>query len=265
MCDWERYFWLTSLGPILWLQGKYVRRVTPRLPEPPGPRDGMTGQGPLLRLLVAGDSAAAGVGASSQAEALSGQLVSRLSRHHTVEWRLIAANGLDSPGLVRMLEAAPVARFDVVVLSIGVNDVTGLRSPRQWLQWQDQLASVINRRFEPSLLVHSAVPPMHAFTALPQPLRWFFGRWAREFNRLFESLLSGQTQRTLHSPFLGAATTELAADGFHPGPRGYAMWAEGLSQFIRSTQQEHRVTFDVQADAIEVPEAQAPCKNADTA
>lgn len=241
MRDWERYFWLTFLGPILWLQGKYVRRFTPRLPEPPGPRDGIAGQGPLLRLLVAGDSAAAGVGASSQAEALSGQLVSRLSQHRKVDWRFIAVNGLDSPGLVKLLEDTPAARFDVVVLSIGVNDVTGLRSPRQWLQLQNQLVNVIVNRFGPSLLVHSAVPPMHAFTALPQPLRWFFGRWALEFNRLLEELLSGQTQRTLHSPFLGTATEGLAADGFHPGPLGYSIWAEGLSQFILSARQEARV------------------------
>lgn len=232
---------MTSLGPILWLQGKYVRRETPFLPDPPGPRDGIAGQGPLLRLLVAGDSAAAGVGASCQDEALSGQLVSRLSQHHTVDWRLIAANGLDSPGLLKLLEDAPAARFDVVVLSIGVNDVTGLRSPRQWLQLQTQLANVIVNRFGPNLLVHSAVPPMHAFTALPQPLRWFFGRWAREFNRLLEELLSGQTQRTLHSPFLGESPNGLAADGFHPGPLGYSIWAEGLSQFILSTHQEARM------------------------
>ena len=241
MRDWERYFWLTFLGPILWLQGRYVRRVTPRLPEPPGARDGIAGQGPLLRLLVAGDSAAAGVGASSQDEALSGQLASRLSQHHTVDWRFIAVNGLDSPGLVKLLEDTPAARFDVVVLSIGVNDVTGLRSPRQWLRLQNQLANVIVNRFETSLLVHSAVPPMQAFTALPQPLRWFFGRWAREFNRLLEKLLSGQTQRTLYSPFVGAATNGLAADGFHPGPLGYSVWAEGLSQLILSAHQEARV------------------------
>ena len=134
MRDFERYFWLMFLGPILWLQGRHVRRVTPRLPEPPGLRNGTTGQGPLLRLLIAGDSAAAGVGASSQDDALCGKLVSRLSQHCNVEWRLVAVNGLDSPGLLGLLEETPEHRYDVVVLSIGVNDVTSLRSPSEWLQ-----------------------------------------------------------------------------------------------------------------------------------
>ena len=232
MRDLERYLWLTLLAPILWLQGRHVRRVTPRLPEPPGPREGTTGQGPLLRILIAGDSAAAGVGVPSQEEALCAKLVSRLSQHCTVEWRVLAVNGLDSPGLLKLLEAAPVRRFDVVVLSIGVNDVTSLRSPSEWLQWQTRLAATIEQRFEPKLLIHSALPPMHGFTALPHPLRWFLGRWAMEMNRKLAASLSNQTGRTLHLPFQGAGAHGLAADGFHPGPIGYAMWAQGLSQLI---------------------------------
>ena len=233
MRDWERHVWLTILGPLLWLEGKYVRHVTPKLPEPPGPREGTTGQGPLLRLLIAGDSAAAGVGAASQDDALSGRLVERLRPHFTVEWRLLAINGLDSPGLVKLLEEAPADHFGVVVLSIGVNDVTSLRSPSQWLQWQDQLANVIQLRFKPQLLIHSAIPPMHGFTALPQPLRWFMGRWATEMNRRLDAQLSGKTERILHWPFQEAAAEGLAADGFHPGPVGYDIWAEGLSKVIR--------------------------------
>jgi hypothetical protein len=101
--DWERYLYLLGLGPILWLQRKYVRRVTLKLPEPNGPREGVTGHGPLLRLLIAGDSAAAGVGSNSQEEALCGQLVQRLSQRYSVQWQLRAVSGLDSPGLEAML------------------------------------------------------------------------------------------------------------------------------------------------------------------
>ncbi|MFZ4481665.1 MAG: hypothetical protein ACOYNZ_17420, partial [Rhodoferax sp.] len=104
MRDWERHLGLALLGPLLWLQGQHVRRVTPRLPEPPGAREGTTGQGPLLRLLIAGDSAAAGVGAACQDAALCGRLVGFLRSHRTVKWRLLAVNGLDSPGLMKLLE-----------------------------------------------------------------------------------------------------------------------------------------------------------------
>ncbi|MBL0075850.1 MAG: SGNH/GDSL hydrolase family protein [Rhodocyclaceae bacterium] len=230
--DWERRLLLALLWPILWLQSLNVRRVTPHMPEAAGSRHGLCGKGPLVRILVTGDSGAAGVGVSTQNLALCGQLVSRLSQHHTVEWRLLAANGLDSPGLVKMLEEVPYRRFDVVVISMGANDATCLCSPARWVEWQNQLADVIQQRFTPDLLVHSAVPPMHACMALPQPLRWFMGRWAIAMNQLLAGLLFGQGKRTMHWHPASTTSTGLSRDGIHPNSDGYTLWADGLSQHI---------------------------------
>ncbi len=232
MRDWVRCLLLTLLWPILWLEGKHVRRVTPRLPEPTGSREGICGRGSVCRVLVVGDSGAAGVGVATQDEALCGQLVHCLSQHHTVEWRVLAVNGLDSPGLVRLLEDAVPSRFDVVVLSIGANDATSLCSPRRWVQWQTQLAELIADRFAPKLLVHSAVPPMHGCMALPQPLRWFMGRWANEMNVLLSGLLLGQCMHTMHWHPETTTLTGMAADGIHPSSNGYTQWALSLSQLI---------------------------------
>jgi lysophospholipase L1-like esterase len=232
MRNWERCVLLVVLWPILWLQSKHVRRVTPRMPEPTGSREGICGQGSVCRVLVVGDSGAAGVGVTTQNETLCGQLALRLSRHHRVEWCVLALNGLDSPGLVKLLEDAPMSHFDVVVLSMGANDVTCLCTPRRWVLWQTQLAELIARRFAPNLLVHSAVPPIHACMALPQPLRWFMGRWALEMNALLSSLLSGQEKRIMHWHPEATTLTGMAADGIHPSSHGYAQWADGLSQLI---------------------------------
>ena len=234
--DWERRLLLGLLWPLLWLQARYVRRITPRMPEPPGCRAGTAGRGSLVRLLVAGDSGAAGVGASTQDQALCGQLVRRLSEHHTVQWYVLAVNGLDSPGLLKLLQDAPPARFDVVVLSMGANDATSLCAPLRWAQWQNRLADLITDRFEPDLLVHSAVPPMHACNALPQPLRWFMGRWARQMNATLAVQLVDQCRRTLHCHPETTTDSGMAADGFHPNSEGYSVWADGLSRHILATQ-----------------------------
>ena len=229
---WQCLLMLWLLGPLLWLQARHVRRITPRMPEPQGCRVGSAGSGPLVRLLVAGDSGAAGVGAPTQDQALCGQLVHRLSRHHTVQWRVLAVNGLDSPGLMKLLQDAPCARFDVVVLSMGANDATGLCAPLQWARWQTRLGEIIDLRFAPTLLVHSAVPPMHACLALPQPLRWFMGHWARQMNRSLAQVLDEQVGRTMHWHPQSTTMTGMAADGIHPSSDGYAVWADGLSRRI---------------------------------
>lgn len=229
---WPRLLWMSVLWPLLWLQAMHVRRSTPCMPEPPGQRAGTAGRGPLLRLLVAGDSGAAGVGAPTQDEALCGQLVRYLHPHHTVQWYVLAANGLDSPGLLKLLESAPAARFDVVVLSIGANDATGLLSPLRWARWQERLAALIDKRFAPALLVHSAVPPMHACRALPQPLRWFMGRWAQQMNDTLAAMVPAQSHRSMHWHPETTTALGMAMDGIHPSATGYAVWAEDLSQHI---------------------------------
>jgi lysophospholipase L1-like esterase len=254
----QRLVLLALLWPVLWLQGRHVRRITPRMPEPPGRRAGTAGRGSLVRLLVAGDSGAAGVGAASQEQALAGHLVRQLSRHHTVEWRVLAVNGLDSPGLLRLLQEAPAARFDVVVLSMGANDATGLCTPRSWAHWQSRLADLIEHRFGPDLLVHSAVPPMHACLALPQPLRWFMGRWARQMNQTLADLLTENDGRVIHWHPPTTTTAGMAMDGFHPSSEGYAVWAHGLSRHILATRALHALRRD--GGVVRAPTAARPTR-----
>ena len=147
---------LVPLGPVYTLQGRYVRRVTPRLPEAPGPRAGTLGTGLELRLLLLGDSAAAGVGAPSQDEALCGRLTSELAQSFRVSWALVARIGATTAGTTRHLLRSPAARFDVAVVSLGGNDVMGGRPLARWLEDVDELAAVLRTRFEVRHLLLSA-------------------------------------------------------------------------------------------------------------
>ena len=72
---------LAALAPLVLPQVVMARRFSRTLPEPAGPRAGRTGEGPPLRLLVAGDSSAAGVGVAWQDQALTGRLVRRLAQY----------------------------------------------------------------------------------------------------------------------------------------------------------------------------------------
>lgn len=223
---------LILLGPLLFLQGRYVRRVTPELPEPPGERAGLCGQGPALGLLIAGDSAAAGVGAQAQQQALSGQLVSALSQHHTVRWRLCARSGDQSAQLLEQLRALPAERFDVAVLSIGVNDVTGLRGAASWQAHLRAIVQLLRQRHGTRRICLSSLPPMHLFPALPQPLRWWLGLRARQFNALMQAVaVSEPGCAFIDIPYTGDVS-EIASDGFHPGPRAYRLWGEHLAGLL---------------------------------
>ena len=215
---WQRLLSLALLWPVLWLHGRHVRRITPRMPQPPGRRAGTAGRGSLVRLLVAGDSGAAGVGAATQDQALAGDLVRQLSRHHTVESCVLAANGLDSPGLLKLLQDAPSARFDVVVLSMGANDATDLCSPVQWAQWQNRLAGRLLDRCGRTMHWH---PPSTTSTGMApdgfHPSSDGYAAWAEGLSR---HILAGARQ------LRGSAATGRARSagrsapcGSRPGPR----------------------------------------------
>jgi lysophospholipase L1-like esterase len=213
------------LAPLLWYQGRTTRRVTPRLPEPDGARAGQSGSGAPLRLLILGDSAAAGVGAPNQALALSGRLVEQLSPRYTLDWRLLARSGDRTCDAQRALAADPGLRCDVVLTSLGANDVTALSSVAAFLAAQRTLADALRARGA-RLLLLSGLPPMHAFPALPQPLRAVIGRHARRLDAALAEWSAAQPDCE-HLPFGELpAPSWMASDGFHPGPPIYAAWAE---------------------------------------
>lgn len=227
-----------ALGPLLLVQGRHVRRVTPRLPEPDGARTGVAGQGRPLRLLIAGDSAAAGVGAIRQEEALAGQLVAALAPRFEVQWRLEAKTGYTTADAHGHLLALPDEAFDVVVTSLGVNDLTAGVSLKRWLAQQADLVGLLRARFRARQVLLSALPPMHLFPALPQPLRWYLGAQADRFNDGLAAWAATRDDCRFVSTDFAPDAAAMASDGFHPGPPAYAHWAALLARHIAAGQLE---------------------------
>lgn len=219
-----------ALAPLLYLQGRHTRRVTPVLPEPAGDRVGTAGAGEALQLLVTGDSAAAGVGAVHQQEALLGGLATLLSQHFNLSWELQATTGATTRSTLARLQRLEVRRYDLVVTSLGVNDVTGNLGLRNWLDAQRRLRELLRSKFETRLMIISGLPPMREFPALPQPLRWYLGTRADDFDRALRQDLDRETDAEFLSLRFGLDPNAIATDGFHPGPPVYAEWARRVSE-----------------------------------
>ena len=206
--------------------------IVPTLREPPGVRQGQVGDGPLLRLLVVGDSAAAGVGVSRQDEALLGQLVSRLADRYRVEFALQAKTGLTTADTLRRLEEMLPGHYDVAVTSLGVNDVLALTGLGTWLARQRRLRRLLREKFGVRLTVLSGLPPVHSFPALPQPLRWHLGSRATEFNDALGEDVAAESDACLVNLRFTADAGMMASDGFHPGAPIYAEWAARAARII---------------------------------
>ncbi|MFY0623578.1 MAG: SGNH/GDSL hydrolase family protein [Pelagimonas sp.] len=215
------------LAPILLAQALWVGARALRLPEAEGARTGQTGQGAPLRVLIVGDSSAAGVGAATQSDALSGQLVAILAQDHSVSWRLIAKTGATSASTLKTLQEADLGTYDVVVLALGVNDVKNGVGLRAWRANYSAILDLLRLKCGVRHIYLSAVPPLGDFPLLPWPLNVVLGARASRFDAALQGLTSDHNAR--HLPFeLGLDPPDMAEDGFHPGPDLYTLWAEAI-------------------------------------
>lgn len=230
---------LTTLAllPILAVQAQRVKSNTLRLAEPEGERQGCVGQGQRLSILIVGDSAAAGVGVTTQSQALLGQLLACLKTDYQISYLLEAKTGRTTAQLIRAVQALSIQKVDVVITSIGVNDVTRLMPVNLWMQQQKRLYAVIQNKFNPQLILAASVPPMHLFPALPQPMAWLLGEYARQMNQQLQAYVHRQSQMLYLDYDLEqyqAMNLTMAKDGFHPSQEIYAFWAKTMAEKIQT-------------------------------
>lgn len=225
-----------SFIPALLFQGYWVKKNMIYLDEPIGDRQGQVGQGSVLSILIVGDSAAAGVGVEHQDDALLGHVLDQLKAQFSISYYLHAKTGHTSLQVIQSLAQIENQHYDVVMSSVGVNDVTKLTSAKKWIKQQEDLYRQINHKFSPQLIIATGVPPMDQFPALPNPLAWLFGQYANKMNQQLSKFVLTQTnmqwiqydmQQYQHLQL------EMARDGFHPSKEVYEFWARQVTDRIR--------------------------------
>lgn len=239
----------TGLAPLLFWQGLRVRRRTPRLPEATGPRHGVAGHGAVrLRLLVVGDSSAAGVGVRAQDEALAPQLAGFVAAHlsaaterqgrgsSAVAWQLVAATGLTAHQALAAMAATRLYPADLLVTVLGVNDVIEGTRPSDWLRDLDAIRGHARHRAKVRHTVHCAPPRMDLMPLFPQPLRWIMGAAAARLDQALRGHVRQSHRRTRFvlpfDPSREDPREWLAPDGFHPNAALYRRWASELADHI---------------------------------
>jgi len=221
------------LFPVLVVQGAKARRSALRLADPAGRRNGVSGQGPDLRLLIIGDSSAVGVGTSHQEEALLGHMRKRLTQTNTVHWSVDAKTGATTADTISRLQQSQQQKFDIVSVSLGVNDITGRVPLSVWLRRFSTLLQLIELRFQPDVICVSGIPPMQYFPLLPQPLRWVVGAQAKRFDHALRKLVAHRTGCRFVEMDFEPDLSKMSPDGFHPGPKIYSEWGRRVYRAIR--------------------------------
>ncbi len=242
---WRRALWshavVWPLLPVLVWQGRRVRARTVRLPDAAGGPSGEAGggnnaSGAAVQLLVVGESVVAGVGAARLEQALVGQLAAHLAAGlgKSVGWHAVGVTGARLAELLPRVASCAAARVDVCVVAAGVNDTTGLTSPRRYARDVRRVVEEVRARFGAGVpVVLAGVPPMGRFPALPQPLRLALGTRAALLDGAAQAAARG-LPRVRHVPTVIQQAWGFCEDGYHPGPRGYAAWGQDLARHAQA-------------------------------
>lgn len=215
-------FWL--LFPLLLPQALYVRRTAPRFAPASGPSEGSMGEGRQSRLLALGDSIIAGVGASDLSKALVGRTAAAIagSQHCLVSWQAIGVSGYDSAKILeRLVPTLPRENFDYIIVSVGVNDITGLTTARRWRHNLASLLAKLQAHSPAAVIALAGVPPLHAFPLLPQPLRAVLGLRARAFDEIAKEVADGHRNTAYVALDFEPHPNAFAPDGYHPSEDSY--------------------------------------------
>ncbi len=222
------------LSPVLVAQAVATRARMPRLPEPVGERHGAAGRGLSLRLLVTGDSSAAGVGVGRQVDALARRLARRLAEAASarVQWQLRARSGLTTAQTLALLRNEGHVPADVAVVVTGVNDVIDQIPSRRAVAAREALANWLRNGHGCQHVVFAPLPPVHHFPGLPQPLRWVAGADARRHNAALQDWVLTRHDVSLVDMEMPLNPGVMASDGFHPGEPVYRYCANAIALHI---------------------------------
>jgi len=134
--------------------------------------------------------------------------------------------------LLDLAQRLPPQPADLLLVSVGVNDVTSLRRRGEWSREVRALADTLTAHSPGAPALFLGLPPMQRFPALPVPLRNSLGMRARLFDETLAAALHGHpTARHLPLPF-EASPEMFSGDGFHPSASAYALIARALADSL---------------------------------
>lgn len=228
--------WL--LFPVYVWQGLAARRRIERMRPPAGPLSGLIGTAELreaaVRLLVIGDSSAAGVGVDHTSDALGSKLAERIYAltGRSVFWRIAGSNSAVSAD-VRDHVVPNLAReaFTHIVVMIGTNDAKNFHGAVKFKKSFGTLIYALRAKWPEARIVWSPPVDLKRVPALPRGLAHVLELRARIIRRMGARLCL-ERGVVVSTTLPRVEPAGFSRDGFHASIEGYAYYANHLMDYV---------------------------------
>lgn len=231
--------------PVYIWQGLGVRKRSLRMPPPDHTgwiHSPDRAKGEPLKILLIGDSSAAGVGARTVEASLGGQLPGLLSEQTSrpVSVRIAGFNSATCAH-IRDHAVPNIEResFDYIALNIGTNDAKNFHTGRRFCRDFGTLIYALKARYPAATIIWSGVLDLRDVPALPSPLNKILSIRSRIINRNGRILCKERGALAPEAEW-DVVPENFAVDGFHASEKGYREWAEGLAGYIAEREKERQ-------------------------
>ncbi|MBC6369103.1 SGNH/GDSL hydrolase family protein [Algoriphagus sp. AK58] len=174
------------------------------------------------KILILGESTAAGVGASSIEDSLAGYFSRLFGNQYTVE--NFGKNGLTAKDAYSLLEFSYPYRPDKIkglMLFLGANDCFKLTSPSDFQNHLKELITRISSENQPEWIYLADIPPVHLFPAFSAKMKAFL-RIQRDFLQKEMIKVSRENSKIVFEPIsLDLSPDFFSEDQVHPSDLGY--------------------------------------------
>jgi len=237
------------LLPIMYNQGKRIRKTIPSLPEADG-TSGVAKQeldSQPIRVLAIGESTFAGVGVATHDEGFAGSFAKSLGElyNRSVAWKVYAKSGYTARMVrERLLPKIEEMHADLVLIGLGGNDSFTLNRPSQWRKDINNLIEELRTRYPETPIVFTNMPPIKEFPAFTKLIHFVVGNLVEILGKELNEIVKNHPKVYYNSDVLTIShwskvlglppdKSTFFSDGVHPSKFTYQVWAREMARFTK--------------------------------
>jgi len=230
--------------PYLYFAIRKLRKTIPVLPNAEDLTGSVGDHQHKLKLLYLGESAIAGVGVSSNKEALGGQLSDCLSKHFEVNirWEVLAHTGYDAKQVIdKLLPQLKDENYDLILIQLCANDTFKLLPPVYFSLRIEKIINYLKLKYPKSKILFVNNAPIRDMS-FPPLVGFILGNIIDEYAKVIMDLVAQHddlyfiSDKLKYSEWLerypNKPREDFFSDGVHPSAFTYARWSEDICEYI---------------------------------
>jgi lysophospholipase L1-like esterase len=238
------------LLPLLYFQGKNIRKKVPKLPEAKEPKGIVNGDfDKTLNILSIGESTIAGVGVDYHKNGFTGALANTLSKEleRNINWRVYAKSGYTVKQVYKnIIPKIEENTTDIIVVGMGGNDAFTLNSPKKWVSDINNLINLLQTKCPNTPIFFTNMPPIKEFPVFTKSIKFVIGNLVEILGKELtnaiinkenvyynDEIVTLKAWSKRHS--LPSNNSKIYfSDGVHPSKLTYHVWGEEMAGFIKA-------------------------------